>query len=218
MPWILTVSPRSLAAGGVEVTERATGERATRSIEEVEALLTGARDLVDRGAQLSSRSSGTSFASAARTSASCSWLRLVPSSEMTASPVAGISSASCSDDSSAPVRISSGTSSRLIANVMPGGIEAVMLTSAIRYGDRFSRSDAVGHLLERGRLDDQVGQDARVDPLDDGRHAAARRAQRAPRRLAEPLLRRRVRGGVRDHARQPAAPVRRRPRQPPWRA
>ena len=43
MPWILTVSPRSLAAGGVEVTERATGERATRSIEEVEALLTGAR-------------------------------------------------------------------------------------------------------------------------------------------------------------------------------
>ena len=44
MPWILTVSPRSLAAGGVEVTERATGERATRSIEEIEALLTGARD------------------------------------------------------------------------------------------------------------------------------------------------------------------------------
>ena len=43
MPWILTVSPRSLAAGGVEVTDRATGERATRSIEEVEALLTGAR-------------------------------------------------------------------------------------------------------------------------------------------------------------------------------
>jgi prolyl-tRNA synthetase len=39
MPWILTVSPRSLAAGGVEVTERATGERSTRSIEEVEALL-----------------------------------------------------------------------------------------------------------------------------------------------------------------------------------
>ena len=39
MPWILTVSPRSLAAGGVEVTERATGDRATRSIEEVEALL-----------------------------------------------------------------------------------------------------------------------------------------------------------------------------------
>jgi prolyl-tRNA synthetase len=41
MPLILTVSPRSLAAGGVEVTERATGERATRSVEEVEALLTG---------------------------------------------------------------------------------------------------------------------------------------------------------------------------------
>ncbi len=41
MPWILTVSPRSLAAGGVEVTERATGERSTRSVEAVEALLGG---------------------------------------------------------------------------------------------------------------------------------------------------------------------------------
>jgi prolyl-tRNA synthetase len=40
MPWILTVSPRSLAAGGIEVTERATGERSTRPIDEVEALLT----------------------------------------------------------------------------------------------------------------------------------------------------------------------------------
>ena len=40
MPWILTVSPRSLAAGGVEVTERATGDRSTRPIEEAEALLT----------------------------------------------------------------------------------------------------------------------------------------------------------------------------------
>ncbi|MBA2299919.1 MAG: proline--tRNA ligase [Chloroflexi bacterium] len=39
MPWILTVSPRSLGAGGIEVTERATGERSTRPIEEVEALL-----------------------------------------------------------------------------------------------------------------------------------------------------------------------------------
>jgi len=41
MPWILTVSPRSLAAGGVEVTERATGERATRTLEETGALLRG---------------------------------------------------------------------------------------------------------------------------------------------------------------------------------
>ena len=41
MPWIMTVSPRSLAAGGIEVTNRATGERTTRSIEEVEAILTG---------------------------------------------------------------------------------------------------------------------------------------------------------------------------------
>ena len=41
MPTILTVSPRSLAAGGVEVKDRATGEATTRPIEEVEAMLTG---------------------------------------------------------------------------------------------------------------------------------------------------------------------------------
>ncbi len=41
MPWILTVSPRSLAAGGVEVTNRATGERSVRSIEDVTAFLAG---------------------------------------------------------------------------------------------------------------------------------------------------------------------------------
>jgi len=39
MPWILTVSPRSLAAGGVELTRRETGERSTVSIEAAEALL-----------------------------------------------------------------------------------------------------------------------------------------------------------------------------------
>jgi prolyl-tRNA synthetase len=42
MPWILTVSPRSLAAGGVEVTERATGERSTKSVEDVEEMLSRA--------------------------------------------------------------------------------------------------------------------------------------------------------------------------------
>jgi len=41
MPRILTVSPRSLAAGGVEVTVRATGERSVQPIEAVEALLRG---------------------------------------------------------------------------------------------------------------------------------------------------------------------------------
>ena len=40
MPTIVTVSPRSLAAGGVEVTDRATGERSVRPIDEVEAELT----------------------------------------------------------------------------------------------------------------------------------------------------------------------------------
>ncbi|HEX2884224.1 MAG TPA: proline--tRNA ligase, partial [Candidatus Limnocylindria bacterium] len=42
MPTIVTVSPRALAAGGVEVTDRASGERAVRPIEELVAELTGA--------------------------------------------------------------------------------------------------------------------------------------------------------------------------------
>jgi prolyl-tRNA synthetase len=41
MPTILTVSPRSLAAGGVEVMDRATGAREVRSLEDVEALVRG---------------------------------------------------------------------------------------------------------------------------------------------------------------------------------
>jgi prolyl-tRNA synthetase len=43
MPWIVTISPRSLAAGGAEVTERATSERGVRPIPEVEAMLAGSR-------------------------------------------------------------------------------------------------------------------------------------------------------------------------------
>jgi prolyl-tRNA synthetase len=39
MPWVVTVSTRSLAAGGAEVTERASGERSVRPMAEVEALL-----------------------------------------------------------------------------------------------------------------------------------------------------------------------------------
>ena len=42
MPTIVTVSPRSLGAGGVEVTDRATGERSVRPTAEVEAELSGA--------------------------------------------------------------------------------------------------------------------------------------------------------------------------------
>jgi len=41
MPWILTVSPRSLEAGGVEVRNRATGERVVRAIQDVTAFLEG---------------------------------------------------------------------------------------------------------------------------------------------------------------------------------
>jgi prolyl-tRNA synthetase len=40
MPTIVTLSPRSLAAGGVEVTDRASGERSVRPIDEAVALLT----------------------------------------------------------------------------------------------------------------------------------------------------------------------------------
>ena len=121
MPWILTVSPRSLAAGGIEVTERATGERSTKP------------DRSRRGdAQRRLMSSGTSLARALRTSASCSWLRLVPSSAMTASPPSGRPAASDADETVVPVTTSSLSSIRLMANVIPGGIEAVMLTSEIR--------------------------------------------------------------------------------------
>jgi prolyl-tRNA synthetase len=42
MPTILTVSPRSLAAGGVEVRDRLSGESVIRSVEDVEAELAGA--------------------------------------------------------------------------------------------------------------------------------------------------------------------------------
>jgi len=41
MPWILTVSPRSLAAGGIEVTNRATGERASVPVGQVETFASG---------------------------------------------------------------------------------------------------------------------------------------------------------------------------------
>jgi prolyl-tRNA synthetase len=41
MPRVVTISPRSLAAGGAEVTDRASGERSVRPIAEVEAELRG---------------------------------------------------------------------------------------------------------------------------------------------------------------------------------
>jgi len=42
MPTIVTVPARSLAAGGVEVADRASGERSVRPTEDVEAELRGA--------------------------------------------------------------------------------------------------------------------------------------------------------------------------------
>ena len=41
MPWIVTISPRSLAAGGVEVTRRATGSRVVMPLEDARAWLAG---------------------------------------------------------------------------------------------------------------------------------------------------------------------------------
>jgi prolyl-tRNA synthetase len=41
MPWILTLSPRSIAQDGVEVTCRRTGDRTMQPIERVEAFLQG---------------------------------------------------------------------------------------------------------------------------------------------------------------------------------
>jgi prolyl-tRNA synthetase len=41
MPTIVTISPRSLAAGGAEVTDRASGERSISPIDDVEATLLG---------------------------------------------------------------------------------------------------------------------------------------------------------------------------------
>ena len=177
MPWILTVSPRSLAAGGVEVTERATGERSTRPIEEVEALLRGWL-----------MSSGTSFARALRTSAICSSLSVVPSSEMTASPVRPCSSTSSADETIGPVSVSSCESIRPIENVTPGGIDAVMRDLGDPVRRALLAERRVGHLLERRRLDDEVGQDARVDPLDDRRDATAGRAHGRACLLTELLL------------------------------
>ena len=131
MPWILTVSPRSLAAGGVEVTERATGERSTRSIEDVEALLRAVDvlgDLVGEG--------GPDLAS-------CSCERVVPSRAMTASLAGHLLLDQLLGGDVVPVIVSSCESIRPIAKVTPGGIDAVIAISAIRYGERFSRSDAL---------------------------------------------------------------------------
>ncbi|HSO30652.1 MAG TPA: proline--tRNA ligase [Candidatus Sulfomarinibacteraceae bacterium] len=50
MPWILTISPRSLAAGGAEVTRRATGERSTAPLEAVETWLRAGFPAAEAGA------------------------------------------------------------------------------------------------------------------------------------------------------------------------
>ena len=99
------------------------------------------------------------------------------------------------------MRASSGTSSRLIANEMPGGIDAVMLTSEMRYGERFSRSDplviswsAVDLMIRSARTPGSI----RSTTVETPRRAAPRALLRL---LAQLLLRLRVGGGVRDHAR-----------------
>ena len=75
MPRILTVSPRSLAAGGIEVTDRATGERSTRSHRR------------GRGAAYGSVTvAGSSAARAACAASIPASSSVVPSRAMTASP------------------------------------------------------------------------------------------------------------------------------------
>ena len=56
-------------------------------------------------------------------------------------------------------------------------------------------------LLEGGGLDDQLGQDARVDPLDDRRHPSPGLPRAPARLLTQPLLGRRVAGGASHLAR-----------------
>ena len=105
MPWILTVSPRSLAAGGIEVTERATGER-------VDPPDRGGRGAPDRAPLSRAQdgppsSSGSSATSAARTSPRPFRSSVVPSRAMTASASSAIPSTSAADETSSPVSASS---------------------------------------------------------------------------------------------------------------
>ena len=149
-------------------------------------------------------SSGTSFARACRTSASCSWLRLVPSREMTASPPSSWLRRERRRRDRRPGRVD------LVLVVDPADRERDARRDRggdLDLGDPVGRlllaQRAVGHLLERRRLDDEVGQDARVDPLDDGRDAPPGRAHRRARLLTELLLGRRVGGLLAAPARRP---------------
>ena len=76
-------------------------------------------------------SSGTSLASAFRTSAICSSLRVVPSSEITFSSSAWCSTSSV-ESTTVEVSPSAPSSSRPIEKVTPGGIEAVIPISEMR--------------------------------------------------------------------------------------
>ena len=133
MPWILTVSPRSLAAGGIEVTERATGERATRPIEEVEAFLTGRAATPAAELARSRSSSGASRRGGAAIGSIAASSTVVPSSAITRSLGSFSSSTSSSDECSVPVSdLGLRSSMRPITNVTPGGMDAEMAISEIR--------------------------------------------------------------------------------------
>jgi hypothetical protein len=111
MPWILTVSPRSLAAGGVEVTERATGARSTRPMEDVEGTMAVGSTVVPSSASTSSP------------------------------PSAAVCSTSSADDTTSPATSSGSSPIRPIAKLTAGGIDAEIEISAIRYGEPFSRRE-----------------------------------------------------------------------------
>ena len=96
-------------------------------------------------------------------------------------------SSSSADVTAWPVSISP-SSMRLITNVTPGGIDAEMDDLADPVRRLLVAERRVGHLLERGRLDDQLGEGARVDPLDDRGHPLARLTDGLAGLAAEPLL------------------------------
>ena len=127
MPWILTVSPRSLAAGGVEVTRRATGERRTAPIEEVEAFLrTGAFEGAASPA-LTARRSGLGHDLLDRRLVD---RRSIERDDGLGEPPSASTWARSVCESLRPAFV--GSSTRSIVNVMDGGIAAPIPISPIR--------------------------------------------------------------------------------------
>ena len=174
MPWILTVTPRSLAAGGVEVTRRATGERshAVRS-RTVEGFL---RDGFAIRAPEPGSPPRPSPSSASSSSRSASWTA-VPSSPTIVSAI----TASASTRRRRRLLEEGARVQQLEVRVVDP-LDRELDARRERCTDR-DLADSVGRaavlearvglLLEGRRLDDDVGEDPRVDALEGGREARA---------------------------------------------